>query len=66
MQNIKLTVLPAPIEMAVDRIEDARRYVAVCAAALRSDEKRAHDAADILERLVIGELTEALAELRTG
>jgi hypothetical protein len=55
-----------PIAVAIDRIEDARRLVAVCAAALRSDPGRGEDAALILQRYVDGELAEVVAELRTG
>jgi hypothetical protein len=60
----RIAVSTDPIQIAIDRIEDARRLISVCAAALRTDTKRAEDAAYILEQLVCGEIAEALAELR--
>lgn len=54
-----------PLSLAIDRIEDARRIVALCAAAIRNDQARAEDAALILQRYADGELAEALAELQS-
>lgn len=53
-----------PTEAAIHRIEEARRLIAVCAAALNSDMELAADVALILQRQIDEELTDAAAGLQ--
>jgi hypothetical protein len=52
------------INAAISKIEEARRIIAVCAAALKADQELADDVASLLQRQIDEELLDAATILK--